>query len=1279
MPKVVLKRSSVSSNAPTAEDLDYGELAINYADGKLYYKTSNNTIGYFISGANSPNTDFENYQYTATQGQTTFTGTDDNSNELSYTVGQLTVFLNGIKLTESDYAAENGTSIVLTSAASLNDIVEIVSYKNLNLTNANIVTVDGTQTLTNKTIDASNNTLSNIGNSSLTNSSVTINNNSVSLGGTLTLDTDDVSEGVTNLYYTDARATAAISVTDSGGDGSLSYNSSTGVITYTGPSSSEVRAHLSAGTGLTFTTGEFAIDNTVATLTGEQTLTNKTIDAASNTLSNIANSSLTNSSVTINSNSLSLGGILTLDTDDIGEGVTNLYYTDARAQGAFTAGDNITIVNGVISGSAAYGDSDARAAISVTDSGGDGSLSYNSSTGVITYTGPSASEVRAHFTGGAGVTISNGEISIGQAVATNSDVTFNDVTVSGNLTVSGTTTTINTETINLADNTIVLNSNEAGTPSQNSGIEIERGTSTNAALLWDETNDYWVAGISGSEVPLVTTSGTQTLTNKTIDASSNTLSNIANSSLTNSSVTINSNSLSLGGTLTLDTDDIGEGSTNLYYTDARSRSAISVTDSGGDGSLSYNSSTGVLTYTGPSASEVRSHFTAGSGISILAGQISVESGFVENYTDADARAAISVSGTGLSYNSTTGVITLSGYNNSNWDTAYGWGNHASAGYLTSFDITTQTDPKYLRSNANDTATGVVTFSGGVVASGGISGLTINNGISGSNFNITGVNELQINDPGEGIVWTGGASGNITLYLIDDASDNIMNFSGAAQLQRNGSKVWDAGNDGSGSGLDADLLDGRHLSGNTGIGQILFNNQGRNHSTTTNFNDTSLRSGVNYIQGGTNAPTGSGQWYSIRLGLGDDYDTIFGGSGDYFSEITWSRQGISGGDTYLYVRDQENGSIGSWRKFSSGYADSAGNADTVDGVHASGFVSTTNNSSLNSDSRNTRGVTRLYRRDNNSDYSVQTYWTGTYWRLYGYNGDTGHADTHVGYSDNSGALSGYGWTSSGKNVRATEFYADNWFRNYNAGEGLYNEATGCHFVSDASDEWTIRDSGNTIRIEFQTNGTTLRGSVYADNNPSIGFLNNNNEWGLRYITTNGQSPNLYFLESGNESWTGNPGSDQGKIEYHSNRFYIAAGSNSTEVCRFRRSGTDVVTVSNSGDITASGNVTAYSDERLKENVKQIENAIDIVEKLRGVTFDWKATGENSYGVIAQEVQAVLPELVVETSKNSIEGEEIENILSVDYGKLTSVLIEAIKEQQKLIEEQESRINSLEKLL
>jgi len=120
------------------------------------------------------------------------------------------------------------------------------------------------------------------------------------------------------------------------------------------------------------------------------------------------------------------------------------------------------------------------------------------------------------FTGSTGVTtaVSDNQVtfSIGQEVSTNSDVTFNDVTVSGNLysndltassvtiygdlTVVGNTTTVNTEEINLADNTILLNSNQdSGTaPTLDAGIEVNRGSANNVSFVWDETNDQWSTG-----------------------------------------------------------------------------------------------------------------------------------------------------------------------------------------------------------------------------------------------------------------------------------------------------------------------------------------------------------------------------------------------------------------------------------------------------------------------------------------------------------------------------------------------------------------------------------------------------------------------------------------------------------------------------------------------------------------------------------------------------------------------------------------------------------------
>jgi hypothetical protein len=176
-------------------------------------------------------------------------------------------------------------------------------------------------------------------------------------GNAITLVTDNITEGSTNQYFTNARSRSAISVTDSGGDGSLAYNSSTGVITYTGPSAAEVRAHISAtsATGVTYAAGTGVI-----------------------ALASIPNSSITNSTITVTGDSgstaIDLGDTLTinggsgLDTAqsgntltigitadgvndthiDFGTGAnqvstadipeqTNLYYTDVRADARIAA------------------------------------------------------------------------------------------------------------------------------------------------------------------------------------------------------------------------------------------------------------------------------------------------------------------------------------------------------------------------------------------------------------------------------------------------------------------------------------------------------------------------------------------------------------------------------------------------------------------------------------------------------------------------------------------------------------------------------------------------------------------------------------------------------------------------------------------------------------------------------------------------------------------------------------------------------------------------------
>ena len=95
---------------------------------------------------------------------------------------------------------------------------------------------------------------------------------------------------------------------------------------------------------------------------------------------------------------------------------------------------------------------------------------------------------------GAGIVLTSGE----QSIAGNKTFS-NNVIVTGNLTVNGTTTTVNSNTVNIGDNIIVLNSDETGTPSQGGGFEVERGTSDNVRFIWDEGNDRFTGEAYNSE------------------------------------------------------------------------------------------------------------------------------------------------------------------------------------------------------------------------------------------------------------------------------------------------------------------------------------------------------------------------------------------------------------------------------------------------------------------------------------------------------------------------------------------------------------------------------------------------------------------------------------------------------------------------------------------------------------------------------------------------------------------------------------------------------------
>ena len=118
--------------------------------------------------------------------------------------------------------------------------------------------------------------------------------------------------------------------------------------------------------------------------------------------------------------------------------------------------------------------------------------------------------------------------------------------------------------------------------------------------------------------------------------------------------------------------------------------------------------------------------------------------------------------------------------------------------------------------------------------------------------------------------------------------------------------------------------------------------------------------------------------------------------------------------------------------------------------------------------------------------------------------------------------------------------------------------------------------------------------------------------------------------------------------------------------YNNAGSDELIMDTSGNMTILGSLTEGSDERLKENIEVIPDALAKVSALRGVTFTRKDTGEKRTGLIAQDVAPVLPELVDDSG----------DFLSVRYGNTVGLLVEAIKEQSAQIQALTKRVEELE---
>lgn len=306
---------------------------------------------------------------------------------------------------------------------------------------------------------------------------------------------------------------------------------------------------------------------------------------------------------------------------------------------------------------------------------------------------------------------------------------------------------------------------------------------------------------------------------------------------------------------------------------------------------------------------------------------------------------------------------------------------------------------------------------------------------------------------------------------------------------------------------------------------------------------------------------------------------------------------------------------------------AADSDKLDGqdgtyyaiAHSHPYVETTYNSSLNSDTRNSRGVTRLYRKDSNDDYSVQTWWDGSRWVLEGFQGDSYHAQARVAYSDYAASAGSAGSatsaTSAGNADTVDSLHAASFLRSDadDIGSGKIT-LTNNNLGSDYSNCQLIVAPANDAGIAIRTG--------------------NNNAYTVQLRAGGGAAGNRLYV-------MGHKGS--GSDAYYANISCLAVTE--TSALRFKK---DVETV------------YAPSDS----------DAIDLVKQIDLSSFAWKNDESNKrlVGVIADDLVDVFPEAVQYDDDGLVSGIETQRIVYASLG--------ALRQAINKIETLEARIAELE---
>ena len=277
-------------------------------------------------------------------------------------------------------------------------------------------------------------------------------------------------------------------------------------------------------------------------------------------------------------------------------------------------------------------------------------------------------------------------------------------------------------------------------------------------------------------------------------------------------------------------------------------------------------------------------------------------------------------------------------------------------------------------------------------------------------------------------------------------------------------------------------------------------------------------------------------------------------------------------------------------------------------------------------------------------------------------------TAAGFTGNAnvGGTGSATWHPSGIYSGGTEWLYGTMYRNgsdtYHAGGSLYQvglmELNNGFRISQGGSNYGLLNSWLKLGADY---------GLFSDTNGAHWLPNNQTSYGAwRMIGSRNSYDGIYSDYSRVNAFMYDSGGNGGAYRENDSLWYYYwnNGNRCLGINGSATSGSYSLYVS--GGIYATGDIVAYSDERKKTNIAQISGALDKVLELRGVTYDkiGDEKSDSNIGFIAQEVEKVLPEAVTY-------AEDVDEY-GVKYGNITALLVEAIKEQQKQIDELKKRL-------